>query len=184
MHISLVDFILPQMWLNISEIKLLISPNTATYIKIIGTLKKSGQTSLKLVVPLAVNCMVDGKHSHWLKISYYMSWNVYLDFIFSRLLMIIILYHTVYSVYSLSVDPCYKSLNLSKFQANFSDYWLMYLLWKCPVCLLMALADAKLDSGDGLVSSGNKPLPEPMLTELCEGIWHQSATIRELVFMH
>ena len=69
---------------------------------------------------------------------------------------------------------------LSKFQANLvTTGWCISC--EIALCLLMAVADAKLDSGDGLVPSGNKPLPEPMLTELCDGIWHQSATIRELV---
>ena len=37
--------------------------------------------------------------------------------------------------------------------------------------------DGKLntDSGIGLVLSGNKPLPEPMLTWNFEAIWHQWA---------
>ena len=29
-----------------------------------------------------------------------------------------------------------------------------------------------IDSGNGLVPSGNKPLPEPMLTKIYDGIWH------------
>ena len=30
-------------------------------------------------------------------------------------------------------------------------------------------------TGDGLVSSGNKPLPEPMLTQIYTAIWRHGA---------
>ena len=34
-----------------------------------------------------------------------------------------------------------------------------------------------IGSGHGLVPSGNKPSPEPMLTEFYEAIWHHQATM-------
>ena len=35
----------------------------------------------------------------------------------------------------------------------------------------------KTDSGNALVPSGNKPLPEPMLTQIYVAIWHHQATM-------
>ena len=34
------------------------------------------------------------------------------------------------------------------------------------------LADVNIRSGDGLVPSGNKPLPEPILTKIYVAKWH------------
>ena len=34
-----------------------------------------------------------------------------------------------------------------------------------------------IGSGKGLVLSGNKPLPEPMLAKFCDAIWHNLATM-------
>ena len=47
---------------------------------------------------------------------------------------------------------------ISKFQANF--------LW-----LMAEVSLGKLPSGNGLVPSGNKSLPEPLLTQFCVTIW-------------
>ena len=36
-------------------------------------------------------------------------------------------------------------------------------------------------SGNGLVPSGNKPLPEAMMTQFCEATWrHLAKTLREI----
>ena len=55
---------------------------------------------------------------------------------------------------------------ISKFQIHFNDRYLKYFLWNCyqvnattPHWSLV-----NIGSGNGLVPSGNKPLPEPMLT--------------------
>ena len=32
--------------------------------------------------------------------------------------------------------------------------------------------DVNIGSGNGLVRSGNKPLPEPMVAQICVAIWH------------
>ena len=55
---------------------------------------------------------------------------------------------------------------ISKFQTHFSNKYLKYYLWNCyrvnattPHWSLV-----NIGSGNGLVPSGNKPLPEPMLT--------------------
>ena len=37
--------------------------------------------------------------------------------------------------------------------------------------------DDNIGSGNGLVPSGNKPLPEPMLTQIGVAIWPQLATM-------
>ena len=66
-----------------------------------------------------------------------------------------------------------RQIYRSNFQANFGDWWLKYLLWNCPHM------DAtgpywwwvNIGSGNGLVPSGNKPLPEPMLTQFSVAIW-------------
>ena len=34
-----------------------------------------------------------------------------------------------------------------------------------------------IGSGNGLVPSGNKPLPEPMLTKYNDAIWHQKVAM-------
>ena len=41
----------------------------------------------------------------------------------------------------------------------------------------MAVDLAKIGSGNGLVLSGNQPLPEPVLTKIAVAIWHHLATI-------
>ena len=59
------------------------------------------------------------------------------------------------------------------FQANFRDWWLRYLLWNCrqlnvtgPYWWLV-----NIGSGNGLVPSGNKPLPESLLTQIYDALW-------------
>ena len=37
--------------------------------------------------------------------------------------------------------------------------------------------DDNIGSGNGLVPSGSKPLPEPMLTQIYVAIWHLEATM-------
>ena len=48
------------------------------------------------------------------------------------------------------------------------DGWLRHLLWNCPNMNVTGLHwwSVNIGSGDGLVPSGNKPLPEPMLTQI------------------
>ena len=60
------------------------------------------------------------------------------------------------------------NLIFGNFQANFSEWWLRYLLWNCPQ---MNVArpywwEVNIGSDNGLVPSGNKPLPESMLTQI------------------
>ena len=52
----------------------------------------------------------------------------------------------------------------SNFQYNFSDWWLWYRLWNSQQMSLDVTDEVNISSGIGLVPSGNKPLPEPMLT--------------------
>ena len=50
---------------------------------------------------------------------------------------------------------------------DFNDWWLRHLLWNCPNLNVTGLYwwSVNFGSGNGLVPSGNKPLPEPMLTK-------------------
>ena len=61
----------------------------------------------------------------------------------------------------------FKEILDEYFQANYNDLWLRYLQWnKLPSeeCHYLTDDQVNIGSGNGLVSSGNKPLPEPMLT--------------------
>ena len=57
---------------------------------------------------------------------------------------------------------------MCNFQMDFSDWWLRHLLWNCPNMNVTGLHwwSVNIGSGSGLVPSGNKPLPEPMLTQI------------------
>ena len=62
---------------------------------------------------------------------------------------------------------------ISKFQTHFNDKYLKHFLWKCyqvnattPYWSLV-----NIGSGNGLVPSGNKPLLEPMVTQISVTIW-------------
>ena len=54
------------------------------------------------------------------------------------------------------------------------DGWLRHLLWKYHDMNVTGLHwwSVNIGSGNGLVPSGNKPLPEPLLTKICVAIWH------------
>ena len=56
---------------------------------------------------------------------------------------------------------------------TFSDWRLRHLLWKCPNINVTGLHWWSVDigSGNGLVPLANKPLPEPMLTQISVAIW-------------
>ena len=51
------------------------------------------------------------------------------------------------------------------FQTDFNDWWLRHHLWNCTNMNVTGLhwPSFNIGSGNGLVPSGNKPLPEPML---------------------
>ena len=59
------------------------------------------------------------------------------------------------------------------FQTDFNNCWLRNLLWNCPSMNVTGLnwCSVNIGSGNGLVPSGNKPLPEPMLTQTYAAIW-------------
>ena len=59
--------------------------------------------------------------------------------------------------------------------ADFSDWWLRHLLWNCPNMNVSGPHwwSVNIGSGNGLVPSGNKPLPEPMLTQISVTIWRR-----------
>ena len=67
---------------------------------------------------------------------------------------------------------------MCNFQTDFSDCWLKNLLWNWLNMNVTGLNWWSVNSGlgNGLVPSGNKPLPEPMLTQISVAIWcHQAA---------
>ena len=67
------------------------------------------------------------------------------------------------------------------FQTNFSDWWLGYLLWNCPQ--MNATGPywwcVNIGSVNDLVPSGNKPSPEPMLTQIYVAIWRHYTTVSD-----
>ena len=76
----------------------------------------------------------------------------------------------------------FNSLVPGKFEWNFRHVifervlvidLLKHLLWNCPNMIVTGLHlwSVNIGSGNGLVPSGNKPLPEPMLTKLSNTIW-------------
>ena len=79
--------------------------------------------------------------------------------------------------------PQINSLAPGKFEWNFRyvifkqifviDGWLKDLSWNCPNMNVTRLQwwSVNIGSGNGLVPSGNKPLHEPMLTEISVIIW-------------
>ena len=56
---------------------------------------------------------------------------------------------------------------ICNFQTDFSDSWLRHHLWNCPDMNITGLHWwlVNIGSGNGLVPSSNKPLPEPVLTQ-------------------
>ena len=65
------------------------------------------------------------------------------------------------------------------FQANFSEWWLRYLLRNCPQMNATRPYWWRVNtgSGNGLVPSGNKPLPELMLTQVYVAKWRHQASM-------
>ena len=49
-------------------------------------------------------------------------------------------------------------------KANFSDRWLRYLIWNCSQVNVTRPYSWEFNIGNGLMPSGNKPLPELILT--------------------
>ena len=65
------------------------------------------------------------------------------------------------------------------FSCNLSHWWLMCHLWNCHQMIVTGSYwwYVNIGLGNGLVPSANKPLPEPMLTEIYVAIWrHQAST--------
>ena len=52
------------------------------------------------------------------------------------------------------------------------DWFMIIPSDECHKILLPTIQHWFRTSGNGLVPSGNKPLPEPMLTQICVAIWH------------
>ena len=82
---------------------------------------------------------------------------------------------------SLSPGLCIKSFNSLapgkvewNFETDFSDWSMRHLLWNCPDMNVTGPHwwSVNIGSGNGLVPSGTKPLPEPVLTQIYVAIWH------------
>ena len=60
----------------------------------------------------------------------------------------------------------YLQSQICKFQTHFDDEYLKYFLWNCYQvnATIPHWSLVNIGSGNGLVPSGNKPLPEPVLT--------------------
>ena len=78
-------------------------------------------------------------------------------------------------VNSLVPGDILMKLYTCNFQTDFSDLCLRHLLWNYPNMNLTWLHQwsVNIGSGNGLVPSGSKPLPETMLTQIYLAIWHQ-----------
>ena len=85
--------------------------------------------------------------------------------------------------YSLLATNYFNSLAPGKFEWNFRYVIFQEILvidgWgiSCEIALIWMSFDFtewwsdNIGSGNGLVASGNKPLPEPMLTQISDAIW-------------
>ena len=72
-----------------------------------------------------------------------------------------------------------KAILGKQFSNYFSDWWLRYLLWNCSQ---MNITEPhwwwiNIGSDNGLVPSGNKPIHEPMLTQVFIALWYHQATV-------
>ena len=67
---------------------------------------------------------------------------------------------------SLARGGVWRQFQISKFQTHFIDEYFKYFLWNCYQvnATTAPWSLVNIGSGNGLVPSGNKPLPEPMLT--------------------
>ena len=83
---------------------------------------------------------------------------------------------------------CFKSLAPGKFEWDFRHVIFKQILvidgWgiSCEIALNMNDTGRQwglvnIGSGNGLVPSGNKPLPEPMLTQMCGATWRHKASM-------
>ena len=68
----------------------------------------------------------------------------------------------------------WMKIKISDFQGKISDWWLGHPVSSCPHMNGNGPYRWKVNtgSGNGLVASGNKLLPEPMLIQIYIAIWH------------
>ena len=76
----------------------------------------------------------------------------------------------------------FNEMQISNLKANFILWWLRYdeitLRW---LSLYLTGEMSQIGSGNGLVPPGNKPLPEPMLTQNCVAKWRHWVTISQQI---
>ena len=80
-------------------------------------------------------------------------------------------YHQTFN--SLVPWEIWMKFYICNFQTDFSYCWLRHLFWNCPNMNVTRLHwwSVNIGSGNCLVPSGNKPLPEPKLTQISVAIW-------------
>ena len=69
---------------------------------------------------------------------------------------------------------CYTCIGLRYNDTQeYIEWWCWHLLWNCSQVNGTELRqwEVNIGSGNGLVPSGTKPLPEPMLTQIYVAIW-------------
>ena len=66
----------------------------------------------------------------------------------------------------------WMKFSINNFQANFSDWWLEYLFWNCIQMNGPYWWWVNVGSGNGLVPTGNKPLPNPDLCHHMVSLGH------------
>ena len=74
---------------------------------------------------------------------------------------------------SLAPGGIWLQSQINKFQTHFNDKYLKYFLWNCYQvnATIHHWSLIHTGSGNGLVPSGNKPLPEPVWTKIPVAIW-------------
>ena len=78
----------------------------------------------------------------------------------------------VLTMFDKLIGPCkiWIKFFICNLQTDFSEWQLRHLLWNCPDMNVTELHwwSLNIGSGNGLVPPGNKPLPEPMLTQISD----------------
>ena len=79
------------------------------------------------------------------------------------------LFHNIFHCLLIGPWEIWMKFYICNFQTDFSDWRLMHLLWNCPHMNVTGLHwwSVNIGPGNGLVPPGNKPLPGPMVTQIC-----------------
>ena len=83
---------------------------------------------------------------------------------------------------STKLSGCFVQVSLYNFKLIIQNTILGTCCKIVFICVPQNLSEVSSSSGNGSVSPGSKPLPEPMLTQICVTIWHHSATIGYITY--